>query len=146
MRTSTALALLTGLAVATPIVSAAPLRSGPRPFPPPHIEGDEDSSHSGGSRSKPEKKPMALPPKAKPDGVKGYCKMIHAALQIGQSITPDSDSADKFNSSIDFLTKADALCGAIAPATESEDEPMGSYPHRGEKGRKSSSTSSAVSS
>ncbi len=128
MRIKPTLALVTAFIVAAPIVSAEGFRRG-RMMPPPRESEIDESEHSSAS-SKPDfGGRFELPGKG--DGVKEYCKMVHVALQKGMSITPDSGSAERFNASIDFLTKADALCAAIAPVSGKGVPPVRKLPKGG---------------
>lgn len=46
-------------------------------------------------------------------GMLGYCFLIQTALKKGASVVPNEENMDRFNLSIDVLTKADALCDAM---------------------------------
>jgi hypothetical protein len=44
-----------------------------------------------------------------------YCLSLRQALQQAQLVQPTAEQEAAFNLSVDFVTKADALCGQIAP-------------------------------
>lgn len=56
-------------------------------------------------------------------GLQGYCFLIQTALKKGGSVQPSAENADRFNLSIDMLTKADALCDAML--TPPSEQPKG---------------------
>jgi hypothetical protein len=43
----------------------------------------------------------------------GYCFLIRAALNKSIDVVPSEQNQDKFNLSVDVITKTDALCGAM---------------------------------
>jgi hypothetical protein len=46
-------------------------------------------------------------------GMVGYCFLIRAALNKSIDVVPSEQNQDKFNLSVDVITKTDALCGAM---------------------------------
>lgn len=118
MRNTTTLSIATVLLLGAPAAFAAPLLR-PRPplqLPPPASSSSSSATVTVSASSASSAKPMLpkpLKPLPLPGGMMGYCMQIKVALQKGQSITPSAANADKFNLSIDFLTKANALCEAM---------------------------------
>ncbi len=47
-----------------------------------------------------------------------YCKAINTTLVKGGKLTPNEANATHFNMTIDLLTKASALCGAMQATTQ----------------------------
>jgi hypothetical protein len=72
-----------------------------------------DMSSSSTSSSSVKSLPKLNKPAPKPKSIDAYCTLIKNALEKGIATTPDPINAQKFNASIDFLTKAAALCKAM---------------------------------
>ncbi len=124
MRNSTTLSMATVLLLSAPAAFAAPLLRPMHPLKPPMETSSsssatvtESASSASSAKLLPPKLLKPMPPNA--GGMMGYCMQIKEALKKGQSVTPSAANADKFNLSIDFLTKANALCEAMKAEQQS---------------------------
>ena len=77
-------------------------------------KSSSSSSVSSSSSSAPKLKPAKKQKKELDD----YCKAINATLAKGGAITPSDANVTQFSMTIDLLTKASALCGAMQATTQ----------------------------
>ncbi len=121
MRTASTLSVVTVLLLSAPVVSAMPDfgdHHPPRPFM--RLQSSSGASSTSSEKAEGEK-PLKFP---KGKGGGEYCQMIKAALKKGTSMTPPANDADKFNLTIDLLTKASALCDAMKENQQSSAGPL----------------------